>query len=326
MSKKQRSTGPVSKEGKAISSQNAITKGIFTKGYLPWEDPQEQEQLVHALVKGWDANQHPERMTFIRDIEEADLRLARARQAERLQIEGVMQSHDIAREFVNSAGLAITLYNVLPHWFFRTDEVGQYEKRRALYLDRVQEQALECKLLFNDQMIGQIQERFPDLHHYVMQQERPNTSFIAAISVRYKQSVPTLNLGVLSNEIGEKWAMHLQWALDPERYEIIIAGIRAKVVMEILGDERTTRYLVSAQNRKLKASQGLAAMTQLQWQKAERQRTIAYSSGVLGADASPLAQVSRANSVADLVVVQSALANTTLSHGAGNGAGYTISG
>ena len=147
MSKKQNSTGPVSPEGKAISSQNAMTKGIFTKGYLPWEDPQEQQHLVQALVTGWEVNTHPERMTFIRDIEEADLRLARARYAERLQIEGVMQSHDIAREFVDAAGLPVTLYSALPHWFFRTDEVGAYEKKRALYLDRAQEQALECKAL-----------------------------------------------------------------------------------------------------------------------------------------------------------------------------------
>ena len=30
--------GPKTPQGKAISSQNAVKAGIFSKGYLPWED------------------------------------------------------------------------------------------------------------------------------------------------------------------------------------------------------------------------------------------------------------------------------------------------
>ena len=86
MTNSNKSTGPVTQEGKAIASKNATTKGIFAKGYLPWEDAAEQQALVQGLVKTWKADQNPERMTFIRDIEEADLRLSRAMSFERIQI------------------------------------------------------------------------------------------------------------------------------------------------------------------------------------------------------------------------------------------------
>jgi hypothetical protein len=77
-------------------------------------------------------------------------------------------------------------------------------------------------------------------------------------------------LAKLINEIAEKYPDHLNWAKDPKRYEILIAGIRARVASQIISDEKTTRYLISAQNRKIKANQALASLTQLEWQKENR--------------------------------------------------------
>ena len=108
------STGPTSLEGKAISSKNATKSGIFAKGYLPGEDGQEQELLVRGLVKAWQIEQHPERMTFIRDIEEADLRLSRVMLCEHLQIEAAMQSLDVAQEFGRLAGFSPSAYLSFP--------------------------------------------------------------------------------------------------------------------------------------------------------------------------------------------------------------------
>ena len=265
-----KSTGPVTQEGKAIASKNATTKGIFAKGYLPWEDPAEQQALVQGLVKTWKADQHPERMTFIRDIEEADLRLSRAMNFERIQIEAAMQSLDVAIEFCQKAGFAPSAHLSMPHWYFQDDELGEQEKRKARYVDLVQEEALELKRLYSDQIVPTIAKEFPNLYSYVMSGQREGASFIAVLGARFKQSAPTLNLGVVSNEIGEKYKPHLQWAYAWQRYEIIIAGIRARVVAQIVADEKTMRYLIAAQNRKIKANQALASLTQLDWQKEDR--------------------------------------------------------
>jgi hypothetical protein len=264
------STGPVTQEGKTIASKNATTKGIFAKGYLPWEDPAEQQALVQGLVKTWKADQHPERMTFIRDIEEADLRLSRTMNFERIQIEAAMQSLDVAIEFCQKAGFAPSTHLSMPHWYFQDDELGEQEKRRALYVDLVQEEALELKRMYSDHIVPTIAKEFPNLYSYVMSGQREGASFIAVLGAQFKQSAPTLNLGVVSNEIGEKYKHHLIWAYAWQRYEIIIAGIRARVVAQIVSEEKTMRYLIAAQNRKIKANQALASLTQLDWQKEDR--------------------------------------------------------
>ena len=278
MTKNSKSTGPVTQEGKAISSKNATKGGIFAKGYLPGEDGQEQELLVRGLAKAWQIEQHPERMTFIRDIEEADLRRSRVMLCERLQIEAAMQSLDVAQEFGRLAGFSPSAHLSFPAWYFQDDEVGVYQKDWAIRVDAAQEQALELKRNYRDQLVPHIAQEFPSLYDYVMRGQPVGVSFIAVLGARYKQSAPTLNLGVVSNEIGEKYRDHLVWARDPQRYEIFIRGIRARLTTQILTDERTNRYLIGAQNRKMKAEQALVALEQLVWQREDRQRVIPQES------------------------------------------------
>lgn len=52
-------------------------------------------------------------------------------------------------------------------------------------------------------------------------------------------------------------------------------------------DDKTTRYLMSAQNRKIKANQALAALRQIAWQADDRARTVN-----LGTDLMPVVQPS----------------------------------
>ena len=273
-----KSTGPVTPEGKAISSKNAMTKGIFAKGYLPGEDIGAQVALMQGLVQVWEADRHPERMTFIRDIEEADLRLSRAMQCERLQIEAQMQSLDIAREFAQLAGMSSSAFLSLPSWFFQDDELGMQEKKWALYIDLVLSEAKHLRAHYADRLVPHIEQEYPNLFYHIMRGQKAGSSFLIVLGQRFAQSAPTLNLAKLINEIGEKYREHLVWAQDPQRYEILIRGIRARLEAQILSDEKTTRYLVNAQNRKIKANQALAALRQLAWQAEDRQRTVSTTS------------------------------------------------
>jgi hypothetical protein len=279
-----KSTGPTTEKGKAVSSRNATKKGIFVKGYLPGEDASEQQALVHYLMARWKVEQYPERLTHIRDIEETDLRIARIRIAERRQIEGAMLSKEVAFEFAQHARLPASVHAQLPPWYFRDDAYGLDEKDMALFYDRVQEQALDLKARFCDQIIPFIEQEFPQLHEYVLEGFPLKTSFITALGQRYKQSAPTLNLGLVSNEIGEHYRMHILWASDPVTFETIIEGIRGRITNQILCDDKTNRHIVSAQNRKLRSECALAASVQLTWQMQDREQMI-YSQTVESKDA-----------------------------------------
>jgi hypothetical protein len=47
------STGPKTQTGKAVSSKNAIKAGIFSKGYLSWEDQEAKQTELIELAKEW---------------------------------------------------------------------------------------------------------------------------------------------------------------------------------------------------------------------------------------------------------------------------------
>ena len=115
---------------------------------------------------------------------------------------------------------------------------------------------------FSDQLAAQIASQYPQAYAYIMEGQRQNASFLAVLGQRYRLSTPGLNLGAAVSEIVEKYRDHLIWAQDPERYEMIIAGLRSAKVRELIDWDKSNRYAVSLQNRLLKGFQGLALMDQ----------------------------------------------------------------
>ena len=59
----------------------------------------------------------------------------------------------------------------------------------------------------------------------------------------------------------------LKWARDPERYEVIIAGIRAEQMQEGMDFDKSTRYATNFQNRVIKGFTALAALDQHEQQQ-----------------------------------------------------------
>jgi hypothetical protein len=55
-----------------------------------------------------------------------------------------------------------------------------------------------------------------------------------------RQTTPLLNLSELIKEIDEKFRFHLIWAQDAERFEIIIAGIRASQILDVMDLDKPT--------------------------------------------------------------------------------------
>ena len=249
-------SGPVTPEGKAISSKNATKDAIFIKGLLPWEDPQELENLMLGLRKQWGDNASARLLML--PIEQAYVEMRRLMMAQKIRIEGVMLNLDIVRQFAAEVNLDFTLANQFPDWFFLEDD-GK-EKAWALEADLVQRQALRLKEKFSDQIVPTIEQQFPDLYRYVMDGYAKNNSFLSVLGHRYRQSTPGLNLGLVSNEIGEKYRFHLIWASAPERFDSIIRGIRSEKMVEAMNLEQFSRYLTRCQNAITKGIQSLAQL------------------------------------------------------------------
>jgi hypothetical protein len=197
---------------------------------------------------------------LLRSIEEAVLGSERMMIAIRQKIEGRMQSLDIAREFAIQAGINPIAALSLPTWFFKEDEDG--EKAHAQKICRAWLDGHTLKSHYSDQLSAQIAQQFPELYAYVMEGQRQGTIFSSALGQRYRQTTPLLNMNELIKEIEEKYRFHLIWGQDAERFDIIIAGIRASQMLDVMDLEKTNRYATSFQNRILKGMHGLALIDQ----------------------------------------------------------------
>lgn len=266
MTNTSKSTGPKTEQGKANSSKNAQKGAIFSQGYLPWEDGAAKEQEFEAMCRHWGAKD-PVRQMLLRNIQQANIASERLALAQRQQIEGLMCSEQIKKRFAQEAGFSVLGAERLPMWYFAADDGG--EKEFALRLARVQAQATQLRSRFTDQLAAQIEQRFPDLYAYVMQGQLANTPFLIVLGQRYKQPTPTLNFGAVINEISEKFPDHVDWAADPQRYQTIIEGLRAELMVMGMDLEKSTRYATTFQNRMIKGVQALAALDMHERQKVQ---------------------------------------------------------
>jgi len=251
--------GPKSLAGKKISSKNAQKGSIFSKGYLESENPKERQAQFERLCEQWNAFD-PSRQILLRSVEEAILGSERMMSAIRLKIEGQMQSLNITREFINQAGLNPVFSSSLPTWYFK--ESGHSVKVFAHKIYHAWLEAHTLKNHYSDQLSAQIAQQFPALYSYVMENQKQGTVFSSALGQRYRQTTPLLNISALIKEVDEKYRFHLIWAEDAERFEIIIAGIRASQMLEVMDLEKTNRYATGFQNRILKGIHGLAIIDQ----------------------------------------------------------------
>jgi hypothetical protein len=260
--KKGQSTGPKTQAGKAVSSQNARKDSIFVQGYLAWEDQEAKRQEFDALIKQWRATD-PTRLMIIRTIEQSFLSIERLMYAQAKKIEGLMQSVTVASEFCERADLSLS--QALPNWFFLEGHESK-DKRSALRLAGVFDEAHDLKVKYTDQLVSKVKDEYPLLYAYVMHGYKESASFVSVLGHRYQQSTPTLNLAKLMNELKDKYPHHFIWAQDPDRYQIIIDGLRAEQMEQAMDLDQTNRYATNIQNRISKAIATLAALDQHEYQ------------------------------------------------------------
>jgi hypothetical protein len=257
-------TGPKTQLGKQTSAKNSRKSGIFTKGYLDWENVEQKQQMHQRLCEQWGANDVTSQI-FIASLEQAHLEYERIMYAQKLKIDAAMMQLDIAKEFARLANLSTQTAHQLPSWYFMEDDE---EKLLAIWLDQVWLQANHLRENFHDNLVPKIAQNYPQLYEEIMRNASPHDSFLQVLGSRFQQTTPTLNLGKLMNEIGEDYRHHLQWAQDPVRYQTIINGLRGNLMSEAMDLEKNSRYLGNAQNRMLKSVQALTALKQIKEKNA----------------------------------------------------------
>ena len=251
-------TGPKTVAGKNTSSKNAQKASIFTKGYLPSENPEQRQAQFELLCQQWGASD-PTRQLLLRTVEEASLGYERLMLAMRQKIEGKMQSLDIAQEFAKQAGISVLEAMSFPSWYFKE---GSSEKAFAAKVLDAYAEVIALRRCFSDQLTAQIVQQFPNLYAYVMEGQRQGAIFSSVLGQRYRQATPLQNYAAVQKEIEDNHKYHLLWAQDEERFETIITGIRATQVIEAMDLDKYTRYTTSFQNRIFKGIHGLAIVDQ----------------------------------------------------------------
>ena len=252
------------------SRQESLVKAI-----CPWEDREAKQAEMSALAREWNVT-GPSGLHFLRDIEQANLAQERLMYTERMAVEGAMQSAQVGDEFALRANLDSKLTHLLPSWYFLEDDGGN--KAHALYLDQVYQQAHQLKSHYSDQLVAQAKTRYPQLYEYVLEGYQPNSSFVMVLAKEYTQNTPTLNLGQLMNSLTEGLRFHLLWAQDPKRYQIIIDGLRAEKMMQVLDFDKSNRYSTNFQNRRIRALQGLETLERREMAKQQMAHALKLSS------------------------------------------------
>jgi hypothetical protein len=293
--KKGESTGPKTVAGKAKSSQNARKASIFTKGYLSWEDQAQKQEQLDQLTEQWRAYD-PSRQLILRTIEQCQLGIERMMYAERMQIEGAMQSLDIATEFCKQARFYPTESMSVPSWYFMGED-GRWHKDYAVQLCKAYDQANEFRANYSDLLSAHVAQKYPELYRHVLRGFSPGTTFMTALGQRFKQATPVQNLVALINEIDKDYPYYLKWGQDPDRFQTIIDGIRAERMLKVMDLDKSVRYATNFQNRLVKGLTSLAAMDQ--HEQLMNSSSVPCLESVVDEDEVPLAEIVQTNNVVD---------------------------
>ncbi len=146
------------------------------------------------------------------------------------------------------------------------------EKEWAITVGNIYAEALHLKEQYHDRLVGRIEKEYPHLYQYVMDQYKTSPSFLIALGQLYKQQTPILNLAALINQLHERYPHHLTWAQAPERYQLLINGLRSEVIEKVVDLDKSYALVAAIQNRVLKSLSGLTAMNQQEVQMVTSQR------------------------------------------------------
>ena len=266
--------GPQSERGRAVSSMNALRTGIYSNALLPGESQEEVDEMVEQLMRDWPDDGAEQRLSAKLYAQSA-LKSARLHAAEVALTNAKMHSSDVRRDFCLRADIPTESDSDLPGWYFDSDPVPRQE---AMRLGRVVSQAE--KLLGSSMMLfgSGARDLLPDLWEEVM---GPGVlvsklNLVEKLSKRYPLSRPEEIVQAFIDDLRERFAYELLWAKQHLRFEAVMAGIRARIVIEVGTRDDWQRADTLLHRRRLELSQHVHALS--------RQRNLIESTPALLAE------------------------------------------
>jgi hypothetical protein len=235
-------TGPKTLEGKKVAAKNALKSGAFSFSLMPGESPQEIEDITQGLMAQFGLDCTLGQLKAQR----AAMSLLQIKRVERYvtsQGLAVMDNLAARQIFCERVGLRTSQAEVLPEEYFLQDE--KFKKEAQFYLNVL----VEAESLHNrhtaDLML-KVREEFKNLWIFVMG-NNPKTirdfNFGEKLATQYKQAHPTLNLRLLIDALEEDYAHELLWARNEARFESVLAGLLAEMMIGFQSDDKIHRTL-----------------------------------------------------------------------------------
>jgi hypothetical protein len=235
-------TGPKTIEGKKVAAKNALKSGAFSFSLMPGEDPNDIEDLTQGLMAQYGLDCTLGQLKAQR----AAMSLLQIKRVERYvasQTLAIMDNLAVRQIFCERVGLGISKAEFLPDDFFTQNE--KYCKIANFYLN-VLEEAQSLHDRHTADLMLKVREEFKNLWAFVMG-SNPKTirdfNFGEKLATHYKQPHPTLNLRLLIDKLEDDYADELLWARNEERFNSVLSGLQAEMMIGIQSDDKIHRTL-----------------------------------------------------------------------------------
>ncbi len=235
-------TGPQTLEGKKVAAKNALKSGAFSFSLMPGESPQDIEDVTQGLMAQFGLDCTLGQLKAQR----AAMSLLQIKRVERYvtsQGLAVMDNLAVRRIFCERVGLRASQAEVLPEEYFLQDE--KFKKEAQFFL-KVLAEAESLHERHTADLMLKVREEFKNLWLFVMG-NNPRTirdfNFGEKLATQYKQPHPTLNLRLLIDAVEEDYANELLWARNESRFESVLAGLLAEMMIGIQSEDKIHRTL-----------------------------------------------------------------------------------
>lgn len=230
-------TGPRTAVGKINSSRNALKKGIYTNAVLPGEDVQALEELAVDISDSYGVKDAAGEIVVRRFLQHT-LQTNRLQAAQADLIQSKMHGHRVRQEFCTEVNLSAHCAAQIPDWYFTEDE---QPKQKALLIYAAYVEASSLKKHYKPDLMLAAKSKFPNLWLYLMGTQGSATQKVYAtlgerLASHYSQSQPQANIQSFLDELKEEKYYELLWGENESRYLAVIAGLRAKAVLDVVSD------------------------------------------------------------------------------------------
>lgn len=263
--------GPRTQQGKAASSKNAIKLGVYSNTLMPGESQEEINELIDTFRETYGNDVLVQMMS--RAYSQTLIKSGRLEKAEVALIDAQMHMQETRKEFCRQACISPLLWDEVPDWFFCDDEQAKAE---AMQCGLSMFEAIDLKKNYSLQLSQSARTHYPNLWKEVMgpQAINPKQGLGERLQTVYNTGHPVTNLQAYVEDCKKRYQYELMWVSHWRRYEAVLAGLKAKVILDVSSRPDWFKVENSMHRRRMEITQTLMAMQKLQALEVAAQNVI----------------------------------------------------